>query len=632
MKIGIIDTGVDRTHRRFAGASLEGLALRLDAEGAVVSDAEDVFNDELQHGTGIVSIILQHVPEAQIFVIKLAPENGKVPEQLLTAAITHLVHHTDVRIINISMGVKTRDPGQDLQQICGEAAARGIVINAAAWYVHNELCYPAGFSTVYGIGQGAIKDKSGFRLQQGRVTDILAKGGFQRVACPGNQFRFSVGTSLATAHFTGIIAAAWTRGEWDTRENLAQWLREHSDNTILSLTRHDQEYHRKASSESRLTDEQLYASLRPSPRHRRMAIFPFEEKEMKSLLEFSDRLSFELTLAIGYPRVIKVNQALDLIQQKKIPYTLQQLTDEEYDRFDTLVVGYFLDKLSDFNSIYGLNLLRECIRRNKHFIVWDRAVYDILQAIKKDSNPDYSGEIFFPSFDRVKQELLYNSQEYAELRVPSLCVIGTNSRQGKFTTQLTIKNIMEEKGYSVSHLSTEPQGILLGADLSFPIGHKNTIYVDVREWSKTVRLLQQVLERRNKPDLIVTGSQGGILPLHPVKDDLAPEKLCYVKAFYPDALICTISPYDDLDFIRRTTDVITSYVDTRILFYVMTPWQYEFHHGKQSILSYRKIGEDEYRERLAYYNLNLQPPTVNIVNREEHPRILRLILDHFSKN
>lgn len=632
MRIGVIDTGVDRTHRRFAGASLGGVALRRDPQGTIVADPEEVYNDELLHGTGIVSIILQHNPRASIYVVKLTPDGGRVPEDLLTAAITHLVRQTDVGIINISMGVKTRNPGLELQQICEEAAAKDIVINAAAWYVHHELCYPAGFSAVYGIGQGVVKDKSSFRLQDNRVTDILAKGGFQRVACPGNQFRFSNGTSLATAHFTGIIAAAFAAGEWDTRFTLTQWLRDHSDNTILSLTRHDQQYDKKAIREEKPTDDQLYARLRPSQDRQRIAIFPFEEKEMKSLLEFSDLLSFDLGLAIGYPRVIKTNQALDLIREKGLPYTLQQLTEEEYDRFDTLVVGYFLDKLSDYNSIYGLNLLRDCIRRNKNFIVWDKAVYDILQTIKNEVNPDYSAEIFFTSFDQEKQDMLYSSQEYTELKVPSLCVIGTNSRQGKFTTQLTIKKIMEQHGYAVSHLSTEPQGILLGADLTFPIGHKNTVYVDVRDWHKTLRLLQQILERKNKPDLIVTGSQGGILPLHPINDSGAPEKLCYVKAFYPDALVCTISPYDELDFIKRTTDVITSFVDTRVLFYVLTPWQYEFHHGKQSIVSFKKIGDDEYQERLAFYNRHLQLPTVNIVNTEEHPRILRLIQDNFSTN
>ncbi len=632
MKIGIIDTGVDTTHKRFAHASISGLTLFKEGNGKVVLDWEDVYHDEATHGTGIVSIILSHVPGADIFVIKLKSEDGRLSEDLLTEAITYLVRDAGVNIINISMGVKTINPGWELQSICKEAAEKNIVIAAAAWYQHNELCYPAGFSTVYSIGQGVVKDKTEFRLLHNCMTDILAKGGFQRVASPGNQFRFSTGTSLATAHFTGIIAKAFAGGAWNSLDTLRQWLEKNSDNTIISLTRHDLELGEKTVSNKQTGEEQVYHHLGVPGKVNKIAIFPFEEKEMNSILEFNEMLSCELSLAIGYPRIIKLNSSLELIKKKNLRYTVQQLTEAEYDLFDTMVVGYFLDKLSDFNSLYGLSILKECLKRNKNFIIWDKSIFEIVQSLKKTVNESYTGDIYFTSFDEEKRDLLYHSVEYTELKVPSICVVGTNSRQGKFTTQLTIKKLLQGEGYAVSHLSTEPQGLILGADMTFPIGHKGTIYIDVRDWHKTLRLLQQLIEKKAKPDVIVTGSQGGILPMHPVRDSAPPEKLCYVKAFYPDALVCTISPYDSVEFIKKTTDVLTSYVDSKVLFYVMTPWQYEFHHGQQSILSFRKISEAEYTQRLAYYNEHLPSPTINIKDQHDHPLILDIIQQHFSKN
>lgn len=632
MKIGVIDTGVDRLHKRFAKAGITGITLHQVSSGQIVVEENDVFDDTAGHGTGIVSIIVNHVPGVDICMVKLRSDAGKITEELLTAAITYLVREEEVKIINISMGVKTNNPGMELQLICEEAASKDIVIAAAAWYVHDEMCYPADFASVYSVGQGIVKNKNDFRIMNNRMTDILAKGGFQRVAYPGNQFRFSTGTSLATAHFTGIIAKAFTERKWSSKKELTAWLFENSNNGIISLTKHDQKNSENFTSKNKFREEEVYSYLTLPGNIKRVAIFPFEEKEMRSILEFSDMLSYELSLAIGYPRIIKLNNSLEIIKNKKIRYTVQQLSDEEYDLFDTIIIGYFLDKLSDYNSYYGYSLLQECIKRNKNFIIWDKPVYDIIQSVKNEINTSYSGKIFLTSFDAEKKDKLYASLEYTELKVPSICVVGTNSRQGKFTTQLTLKKLLQQQGYSVSHLSTEPQGIVLGADMIFPIGHSGTIFIDVREWHKTLRLLLQIIEKRNKPDLILTGSQGGILPLHPLNDSGPPEKLCYVKAFYPDALVCTISPYDSIDFIKRTTSVITSYVNTKILFYVLTPWQYEFHHGQQSIVSFKKISDAEYAERLAFFNNNLEQPTINIKNQNEYSLILNLIQQYFSKN
>jgi hypothetical protein len=629
--IGVIDTGVDITHKRFAKTDFKGITFFSDNLGKIILKKE--FNDNKGHGTGIASIIESHVPSAEMFIVKLDSYNGIISENLLYSAISFLIKETDVKIINISMGIKTNSPSPQLKEVCDDAVKKGVAIVAASYYLHNELCYPAHFNSVIAVGQGIVKSKYEFRYSDNNVTNVLAKGGFQRVAIPGNQFAFSAGTSLSTAHFTGIIAKSLINKEWESPASLKQWLSTNSDNSIISLTKHDQGtlgLNTIIKTENKISRREIYSKLRPSLKINKIAIFPFEEKEMNSVVEFNDLLSHTLTLAIGLPRILKFDKAVDLIIEKNLRYTIKQLVEEEYALFDTIVIGYFLDKLSDHNSYFGYNLIRECILRNKNFIVWDKAVYDLTQAIKNDIGVAYTGEIYLTCFDAEKKEMLYSGMDYAQITTPSICVIGTNSRQGKFTTQLIVKKILQEYGYRVSHLSTEPQGILLGADVVFPIGHNGTIYIDVREWNKTLQFLIQLMETTNKPDVIITGSQGGILPLHPINDSAPPEKLIYTKAFHPDALICTISPNDSLEFILRTTDVVKSFVKTEVIFYVLTPWQYQFHHGEKSLLTFKKISEHEYAEKLSFFNEHLKRPVINIKDNKNHPEILDLIQQFFS--
>lgn len=631
MIIGIIDTGIDKNHKRFLNSTIEGITLFKNKDEEIITISDD-FRDFKGHGTGIASIILNHAPEVKVIVIKICSATDKISEDLLEEAIYYLIKNTQSKIINISMGVNTNNPSRRLKEVCELAEKKDIIISAAAYYKHDELCFPAHFSSVLGVGTGIVQNKSEFRYIENAHTNILCKGGFQRVAVPGDQFSFSTGTSLATAHFTGIIANAFLAGKWDTKPSLTSWLRANSNNEIISFTKHDQiTVTEKVSGRGwrNLSDFTMEIAL-PESIHR-IALFPFEEKEMKSVVEFKDHSPYKIALAIGYPRTLKLDDAVTLLKKANIPLTTKLPTNEQYENFDTLVIGYFLDKLSDHNTYFGYTLIKECVRRNKNFILWDKIIKDLVEHIIKEQSYDYKGSIYLTSFDEKKMEALFSAMDYSELKKPSICVIGTNSRQGKFTTQLTIKKLLETSGYKVAHLATEPQGVLVGSIATFPIGHNGTVSIDVRNWNKTLRFLLQYIEYTQTPDVIITGSQGGIIPLHPMNDSLPPEKLIYVKSFYPDALICTISPNDTIEFIKKTTATVTSYVKTQVLFYVMTPWKYKFYHGQKSIVSFEKIDADAYAERIVYYESQLHAPVVNIKDEKYYPLILDTITNFFAK-
>jgi hypothetical protein len=633
MKIGIIDTGADAAHKRLKNHRLSGITVLKNQTGSV--SFADRYADQKGHGTGVASIILQHVPEAELFIVKLEAAGGVITEKMVETGIRYLLEKTDVRMINISMGIKTNTPSSGLQQICTDAFSKGVVIVAAVHYLHNKLCYPAHFSTVIGVGQGVVDSKYKFRYLENKLADVLAKGGLQRVAYPGNQFRFSVGTSLATAHFTGILANAFNRDLWNDRESLQRWIKSNASADIISFTKHDMDISGlKKSGMSEITETEVVSALRPKHSGKTIAIFPFEEKEMKSILEFHHLLPYQLTLAIGYPRSLKIDNTVAMMEKLNIRHLFGQPEEDDLNSFDTIVIGYFLDKLLDQNSYFGYTLIRKCVLKQKNFIVWDKYVYDLIWSVIKETGADYQGEVFLTAFTAAHKEKLYSLMEYDRLTVPSICVVGTNSKQGKFTTQLVLRQILETNSYKVAHLSTEPQGIILGAEFAFPIGHQGTVETDIRDWNKSLRLLTQLMERKRQPDVIVTGSQGCIIPRHPMNDSNAAEMLSFVKAFYPDALVCAISPNDTIDFIMKTVEVIKAYVKCTVICYVLTPWEYHLKVNSlnQMHVYYKRLQDEEYLEKLNYYNERLPAPTFNIMDAKNHGRILELIQQTFSIN
>lgn len=624
MTIGIIDTGVDHTHQRLKECDIKGITLFKDLSGNIITK-ENEFCDHKGHGTGIASIINSHLKSCDLYVIKLDAHNRVISEDLLTEAISRLAD-ANVNIINISMGINSELIPAQMQEAVNRSYEKGIPVFAANYYDPSKQCFPANFTQAFSVGTGYIKEKSTFKLLNDNY-DIIAKGGFQRVAVPNRSFAFSVGTSLATAHMTGIVSNAYRNGEWKTIPDLKKWLQEHSDKSIFSLTKHDTEVSRNIINVTEYIKEDLAALtgiLKPSGSFRKLALFPFDEKEIQSVIENKDQSDYEISLIIDTPRNILHKEK----NTNGIPLT-KKIEDEDFLLFDTLVIGYFNDLKDETNTLFGLKLITECLLRNKNFILWDVSVKSVIKNIIRNEGIDYRGEIFLTRIDhQTKKDIYMNISSSFETTLPSICVVGTNSKQGKFTTQLKIKKVLEKAGYRVSLIATEPQGCILGADSVFPFGHKSSVKVEAEEWYHLINGLKNYSKQKSRPDMIITGIQSGILPKYPVYVNKLPEKLIYTNAFYPDAIICTISPDDTVEFIKRTVAAVKSYNHCEVLFYCLTPWIVKHEKG---ITLKTMLNREEYREKRSFFSENLDRPVIDIKNDENDAVIIKQIQNYFKQ-
>src|SRR5690606_1870879 len=174
---------------------------------------------------------------------------------------------------------------------------------------------------------------------------------FQRVAFRNNGFKFGSGTSLATAHFSGILAKAISNSKLTNYLEVNSWMEKASDDSIISITKHDA-VNGNVINLTASNDEHYFITTflekHTCPKKiKRIAVYPYDEKEMKSLIDFKHLLSdIEITLSIGHPRSIKYNKEIyEKLISLDIPFTNKNLSPAEFEQFDTLVVGYFMDQL-----------------------------------------------------------------------------------------------------------------------------------------------------------------------------------------------------------------------------------------------------------------------------------------------
>lgn len=225
------------------------------------------------------------------------------------------------------------------------------------------------------------------------------------------------------------------------------------------------------------------------------------------------------------------------------------------------------------------------------------------------------------------------------LTCPVVAVIGTGSGQGKITTQLRLRNILRSAGYKVSHVSTEPQASLFGADALFPYGHNSTVYLDLNRWEEFLQFALQGVQHFNTPNIIITGTQGGVVPKTPGAtsnfEASVLRTLQYLIGVKPDAIICAINPHDDMELVNRTLSTVFSFCKTKLLFYVMSPFE-------KSTKAYRKdtdellvenrlLSKKEYEEQLRNKSEMVALPVLNILDKANDKFILETIENAFSQ-
>jgi subtilisin family serine protease len=201
VSIAVIDSQIDAGHP--------------DLEGVVSSrfDATDTDEPPHAHGTGMAGAIASHrrllgvAPGAHIIAIRAFSSKAASAESTtfnILRGIDYAINN-GVRIVNMSFA-GPRDPS--LERALKVANSKGVVLIAAAGNAgpKSPPLYPAADPNVIAVTATDIDDKLFTGANRGRHIAIAAPGVDILVPAPENSYQLTTGTSVATAHISGIVA------------------------------------------------------------------------------------------------------------------------------------------------------------------------------------------------------------------------------------------------------------------------------------------------------------------------------------------------------------------------------------------------------------------------------------------
>lgn len=204
VRIGIIDTGADYMHPDLQPVLSRGINL---------VNPRTLPYDDNGHGTHIAGTIAaagRHAmtgiaPQATLFPVKAFDHNGSAYVSDIIKGIDWCVQN-HVHLINMSFGMKKRSDA--MLEAVRNARSAGVIIVASSGNDGRSgfIDYPARFPQT--ISVGAMSKKGGIAAfsNRGKRIDVYAPGEGIVSTWPNRRYHEMNGTSMATAHVTGILA------------------------------------------------------------------------------------------------------------------------------------------------------------------------------------------------------------------------------------------------------------------------------------------------------------------------------------------------------------------------------------------------------------------------------------------
>lgn len=207
MRVALIDSGISPIV--ISAASIG------EGKNYALSDRDTA--DVIGHGTALARLILDSAPDVVLvpLVYSTRTAGGKLVQcsvKTVAKIIRDAVDMYDCRIINISAGISQDVP--ELREAIAYAEEQGVVVVSSVGNTNRttpELSYyPACYDTVIGVG-ALRKDGRVASFSQRKGVSLVAPGDGLKVVSLKGQTVTASGTSYATAHVTGAVAAILTK-------------------------------------------------------------------------------------------------------------------------------------------------------------------------------------------------------------------------------------------------------------------------------------------------------------------------------------------------------------------------------------------------------------------------------------
>lgn len=533
--IVVIDSGVDYSLLRNSN-NINGIAVKKnDFQEHYISDD---IRDQIGHGTAVCSVIIKESPSLRIFMIKLFDTFGSIDLDDIIYALTYIKNNIKCKVINMSFGVSYCEDISYFEKICKELIQSGIII-VSAYDNLGTISYPAFFDDVIGVDI-SLKDSSmdGYTFNDNSPVNITFHSSQQLLPWKNGELKTVEGSSFYAPKISTMIAKKYPISDvWDylklNATNYRSFERKNGDTNGIDI--------------------------------KKAIVFPFN-KEIRSIAANEELCNFDI---VGY-----FDSKYTGNVGKQICSILNYTDNEKYilnvdnidwnEDFDTVILGHttLLDKITKKN--YLKKIVSKCSEYQKKIYSFEKLDMEIID------NLDKKVEIKYPN-PNISD---YCNTTFGKLHCinkPILSILGTSSKQGKFSLQLQLRKKFIEMGYTIGQLGTEPSSLLLGFDKVFPMGYGSNLQANSYDSVYLINHMMGQIEKNN-PDLIIVGGQSQTL--HSSNGNLSfysMENIELLLATSPDGVVLVINIDDPIDYINRTINFIECIQETKVLCLICYP-------------------------------------------------------------
>lgn len=483
--------------------------------------------DFIGHGTAVAHIICTENTDASIINFRICGETMDVPESGLIFILEFILDNNEkfeISIINVSLGCTYLYNHQRLKYICAQLEKKGILV-ISAFDNDGAISFPAALDEVIGVDTYVLDQSTkDLAVVKDSIVDVLMPDSYYRTFW-GEKKAIIKGTSFATAKLVGIISK-------------------------IELIPSSKEALLEQVSRNSLDVSKGKMICPPPFKIKKAIVFPVN-KESNAILRFKEMLDFEIVGVYDEPLSGNVGKKLfgeTVYSYNNINWTLD---------FDTIIVSCTFQ----LSSITKKQYLNEILERAKTF---EKNVYTFEPA------QHISSGYYYPAIDSsmVPNQ---NMGKLHKVTIPVVGVFGTSSKQGKYTLQLELKRQLQDEGYSVAHIATEPSGYLFNADFVFHFGYRANL--KLQAWQVLSILNEMVWQSQlRQKDILITGCQSGTVHYAGnCLNDYPLEQYTFALGTLPDYIILCVNPHDEIAYINKTIQFLNSIDEGSVEALVMYP-------------------------------------------------------------
>ena len=609
MKIAVVDSGLDLAHDFYE----DNVFFQCEISDDRIAYKKST-GDAIGHGTACVDIILKNYEKASLYIFKMYGDELVAKPNCLIKALEECEKH-NVDIINISMGMITKEYYDELKIICERIVRAGTIIVAAGNENSSLLCWPADFPFVIKVNGVKKCGKDEYRVLSQDSLVVETYGGREFAKWKNGEKTIVWGNSFACARMTGVLAKQISESGDKT-----------SSKELYSLLKNN-----ASAIQNEATVENNKAVYNKLLTGKEVALFPFN-KEMHSLLRFSDVLNTKIIAIFDFvfSKQIGKDAGLCIGMEEKEIIVQAGFKKMMHTSAKTVILG----DLSEVSRIHKKNYLEkyamQAFRAGKDVIsieLINEYLYRKLQRCARDLNKN------FTSLNDHIEPAHSDKAPNVSFRAPVLCILGTGPKVGKFTLQVSLKEYLEVVGYSVGAICTEPHGFLFGYD-SIPLGNAMLLdYISFEKQIEYVRMKNIRMQQENDNDIVIIGGQSGVVPydLDINVDYNALSSIMTILATQPDGFIVCINPNDDFEYVTRTISAIESFGYGKVFLCIMSSQLKKQKNIKGIVYEEKKqLNIEEHKALCEIMEKQLEIPVYNFLDEEGIKNSILLIQKYFS--